>query len=826
MKKKFDVMGMSCAACKAHVEKAVSKLSGMNECNVNLLSNSMSCNYDETKLNEDDIIKAVVGAGYNAKISEDIKKATDSGLKKMRFRVIMSFVFFIPLFYLSMGHMVGLPIPPFLNYEVNMFNALWYSLAQFILLIPIVIINFNYYKSGFSKLFKGASNMDTLIAIGSLAALVYGIYVMILLAIGYHNQDMEIMHKYHMEIYFESAATILTLVTLGKFFEAMSKKKTTSAVDKLMNLAPDEVIVFNNNVEVKTLSKDVKVNDLILVKPGQRLALDGIITSGSSTIDESAMSGESIPVLKQEGDKVISGTMNLSSSFVYKVTSVGEDTTIAKIANLVSEAANSKAPISKLADKVSGIFVPVVLTIALISFIIWFIVKRDFSFALSIGISVLVISCPCALGLATPVAIMVGTGKGAENGILIKNAESLEMLHNIDTIVLDKTGTITNGKPVVTDFVLYANMKKAEALNIASSLEKLSDHPLAKAIVEYSGLGDKNVQNFLNVLGKGITAKIDDEDYYFGSDSFIYDKLGKSIDTSKYKSEAKTVMLLASQKEIIALFAVRDEVKPSSVEAIKEFHKHGLNVVMLTGDNNLTALAINKEVKADDVIANVLPENKDEVIKKYQSDGHKVMMVGDGINDSIALTSADVGVAIGAGSDIAIDSADVILVKNDLEDVMAAILLSKKVITNIKENLFWAFFYNSIGIPIAAGVFYQALGLKLTPMLGALAMSFSSVCVVLNALRIRRFHYNKEKENNMENIIRVDGMMCENCVKHVKEALSKVPGITGVEIDLKKKKVSYSTNEPVSLDDVYNAVKNAGYEPGEYKEKKSLFKRK
>lgn len=826
MKKKFEVSGMTCAACKRHVENAVNKVSGVEICNVNLLSNSMVCEYND-QTSDSEIIEAVMKAGYGAKLAQDVRAKADDGLKAMKKRVIISFCFFIPLFYLSMGHMIGLPIPSFLNSEINVYNALWNSITQIVLLIPIVIVNFTYFISGFTKLFKRSSNMDTLIAIGSTAAILYGIYITVLLCIGYINKNHALMHQYHMELYFESAATILTLVTLGKFFEAKSKKKTTAAVDKLLQLAPDEVIILKDNQEQVVSTSEVQVGDVIVIKPGNRLAVDGIIVKGASSIDESAMSGESLPVLKTTGDEVISGTMNLSSSFTYKATKIGEDTTIARIASLVEEAANSKAPISKLADKVSGIFVPIVLGIALLSFIVWMLLEKDFSFSLSIAISVLVISCPCALGLATPVAIMVGTGRGAENGILVKNAESLEMLHKVDTIVLDKTGTITKGNPEVVDFIDYTSNQK-KTLEIAYALEKLSDHPLALAIVKYGKKSNLLVEEFNNVVGKGITGVIEKTRYFFGSSQFILEETKHLIDTKNYENEAKTCLILATKEKVIALFTVRDEVKESSVRAVQEFHKHKLKVIMLTGDNELTAKAINSYVKADEVIANVMPQKKQEVILSLQQNHKKVMMVGDGINDAIALTTADVGVAIGAGSDIAIDSADVILVRDDLLDVMGAYLLSKKVITNVKENLFWAFFYNAIGIPIAAGVFYYAFKLKLTPMLGALAMSFSSVCVVLNALRITRFKYRKNEEEiiKMENIIRVEGMMCEHCVKRVKEALMSVEGITNVDIELKKKKVSYSTNKDVTLEEIYNAIQQAGYTAGEYIEKKGLLRRK
>ena len=823
MKEKFDITGMSCAACKAHVEKAVKNLNGIKSCNVNLLSNSMECEYEN--ITNKDIINAVKKAGYGANVSTNIKVDVDKSMKNLKYRLVISFIFFIPLFYLSMGHMIGLPTPKILDPNYNIYNSVWHSLVQLILVIPIIVVNFKYYKNGFTKLFKKASNMDTLVAIGSSSAFVYGVYIIVLLIIGYINKDVSLLHKYHMELYFESAATILTLVTLGKYFEAKSKAKTTTAVDELLKLAPEEVILFNDGVENITPTKDVKIGDLILIKPGNRLAVDGVIVEGSSTIDESAMSGESVPVLKNVGDEVISGTTNLTSSFVYKTTRVASDSTISRIANLVNEAANSKAPISKLADMVSGIFVPVVLIISLISFIIWFIFKQDFSFALSIGISVLVISCPCALGLATPVAIMVGTGKAAENHILVKNAESLEMLHKVDTIVLDKTGTITKGKPEVIDYLNLSNRSDEDIFEIAYALESKSLHPLAYAILNYCKETNLKVNNFYNDLGKGISGEIDNKTYYIGSAKYIESKTNIFYDCVSYQNDAKTVLLLSDNKEILALFALRDELKETSIKAVEEFHKLNLKVIMLTGDNQVTANAINKYIKADEVIANVMPQNKQQQILKLQQEGKKVMMVGDGINDSIALTSADVGLAIGAGSDIAIDSADVVLVKNDLLDVAKAYILSKKVITIIKENLFWAFFYNCIGIPIAAGILYIPFNIKLTPMIGALAMSFSSVCVVTNALRIKKIKFNiGEKE--MSNVIKVDQMMCEHCVKRVKETMLSIDGITSVEIDLKKKKVSYETSKEVSLEEIYSKIVSAGYTPSEYVEKKGLFRKR
>lgn len=824
MKEKFDIGGMTCAACKRHVEKAVTSLEGMENCSVNLLSNSMVCEFNDS-LNSSEIIQAVVSAGYQASISMDVKKSTDKGLKQMRKRVILSFVFFIPLFYLSMGHMVGLPIPGILNHGVSPYHAVWYSLVQLILLIPIIVVNFHYYKSGFGKLFKGASNMDTLVAIGSGAAVLYGIYVFVILCIGYGKQDPALINQYHMELYFESAGTILTLVTLGKYFEAKSKKKTTEAVDKLLQLTPDEVILLVDGKELLVPTEDVKVGDKLVIKPGNRIAVDGVIVEGSSTIDESTMSGESLPVLRSIGEPVISATMNLSSSFIYEATKVGEDTTIAQIVKLVEEAANSKAPISKLADKVSGIFVPIVIGIALLSFLIWMLVGQTFTFSLSIGIAVLVISCPCALGLATPVAIMVGTGKGAENGILIKNAESLELLHKIDTVVLDKTGTITKGKPEVVDFINFSAKENIDIFAIASALEALSEHPLAFAIVQYCGASPKLVTEFLNVPGKGIKGKINKKFYFFGNALFIEESIGNAVDVSSYAKEAKTPLILANKTDVLALFTVRDEVKESSILAVKEFHRHHLKVVMLTGDNEVTANAMNAYIGADQVIANVLPTNKQETILALQQEGHKVMMVGDGINDSIALTSADVGMAIGAGSDIAIESADVILVRDNLLDAVAAYKLSHRVITNIKENLFWAFCYNVIGIPIAAGIFYHWFQLKLSPMLGALAMSFSSVCVVLNALRLKRFKYKVKEENNMNQVIKVEGMMCEHCVKRVTEALLGIEGINNVNIELKKKKVSYHTEQEVPMDVISKVITDAGYTCEPYVEKKGLFRR-
>lgn len=850
MNKKFNVTGMTCSACSASVEKAVKKLEGINSVSVNLLTNSMVVHYNEEVIDENNIIEAVTSAGYGAsvfsknknEIKVSDKMRMEDEIKEMKKRLIISFAFLIPLMYISMGHMMGLPLPSFLS---GLENAISYGMTQFLLALVIVYVNRKYYQVGFKTLFKGSPNMDTLIAIGSSAAMVYGIFAIYRMGYGLGIQDFELVEKYHMDLYFESAAMILTLITLGKYLEKKSKGKTSEAITKLMDLAPKTATILRNNKEVIVPIEEVLKDDIVIVKPGESIPVDGVIIQGSSSIDQSAITGESIPVEKNIGDKVIAATINKNGYFKFKAEKVGDDTTLAQIISLVEDASSSKAPIAKLADKISGVFVPVVISISIIATIVWLLVGKSFEFSLSIGIAVLVISCPCALGLATPVAIMVGTGKGAENGILIKSAEALETAHKIQTVVLDKTGTITEGKPKVTDIVVNSNINKNELLKIAASIEKPSEHPLADAIVEKAkkeNITLLDVDNFISITGKGIKAEINNKIYYAGNLSLMKEN---NIDYSKFQKvindlakKGKTPLCFSDDSILFGVIAVADTIKPTSKKAIEEFKNMGINIVMLTGDNKNTAEAIRKELNIDKIIAEVLPQDKEKEVRKIQESGKKVAMIGDGINDAPALARADVGIAIGAGTDIAIESADIVLMKSDLLDGVTTIKLSKAVIKNIKENLFWAFFYNAIGIPLAAGVFYNILGWKLNPMFGAFAMSLSSVCVVSNALRLKLFKVydkniiNEEKFENefeegedeeMKKIVKVDGMNCSHCQAKVESALSALDGVSEAKVNLKKKIAVVTLEKEVNDDTLLKAVNDAGFTGVSVEIKKGLF---
>ena len=753
MKQKFNITGMTCSACSARVEKVTRGLEGVQRADVNLLANSMVVEFDEGALSSDTIIKAVEEAGYgahlpqtggNAKAAQQPREnVMEQELASMKHRLVWSFVFLIPLFYISMGHMMGAPLPAFLT---GLENAVAFGLTQLLLVLPIMYLNDKYFKVGFKTLWHRAPNMDSLIAVGSAAAVIYGVFAIYQMGYGLGHGDMERVAKYHMDLYFEGAGMILTLITLGKFLETRSKGKTSEAITRLMDLAPKTATVLRDGEEVEIPVEEVRVGDRVVVRPGQSIPVDGVIVEGTSAVDESALTGESLPVDKGPGDKVAAASINKSGFFTFEASRVGEDTTLAQMIRLVEEASASKAPIAKLADRVAGVFVPVVMVIALIAAAAWLLTGHSVTQALTAGVAVLVISCPCALGLATPVAIMVGTGKGAENGILIKSAEALEALHTIDTVVLDKTGTLTQGKPVVTDILPTDDMDEEGLLILAACLEGPSEHPLAAAIVEAGRerkLPVSPVSGFTAVHGRGVRASIGSRTF-LGGNRAMMEEAGVELASFPEKADAlaaqgKTPLYFADETHVLGVIAVADTPKPTSAAAVAAFRRLGLEVVMLTGDNRRTADAIGGELGVTQVMAEVLPQDKEQKVKELQSQGKKVAMVGDGINDAPALARADVGLAIGAGTDVAIESADIVLMKSDLLDAAAAVELSRATIRNIKQNLFWAFFYNALGIPLAAGVFYAALGWQLNPMFAAAAMSLSSVTVVSNALRLRFF---------------------------------------------------------------------------------------
>lgn len=840
MNQKFDVTGMTCSACSAHVEKSVKKLAGVQSVNVNLLTNSMTVDYD-AQANDAKIIKAVENAGYGASVQARKGKAEKretvnpvaSELRSMKTRLAVSFSFLIPLLYLAMGHMLGFPLPAWTH---GAENAGVFAFLQFLLVLPIAYVNRKYFQVGFKTLLRRAPNMDSLIAIGSGAALVYGVYAIFKISYGLGHNQADIAERYMMELYFESAATILTLITLGKYLETRSKGRTTEAIAKLMDLAPKTATVLRGGQETEIPVEEVAVGDILIVRPGQSIPVDGVIVEGSSSVDQSALTGESIPVEKQPGDPVAAATINQSGSFRFRAQKVGDDTTLAKIIELVRDASSSKAPIAKLADRISGVFVPVVIAIAVLSAAVWLATGQSFEFALSVGISVLVISCPCALGLATPVAIMVGTGKGASNGILIKSAEALETAHKINTVVLDKTGTVTEGKPKVTDIVPARGVSEKELLAVAGALENPSEHPLAGAVVQKTRearIALPTAERFASVAGRGVTAEIDGKLYRAGNLAFMEEN---HIDASAFREacdtlaqDGKTPLFFADETKLLGVIAVADVVKPTSRAAIQELKAMGIDAVMLTGDNRRTAEAIRRELGIDRVVAEVMPQDKEKEIRRIQESGKTVAMVGDGINDAPALARADVGIAIGAGTDIAIESADIVLMRSDLQDAAAAVQLSRSVIRNIRENLFWAFFYNSVGIPLAAGVFYPLFGWKLSPMFAAAAMSLSSVCVVTNALRLKFFkpkrvsingnesinnnpvNENKGVEITMKKIITINGMSCEHCKARVEKALNAVDGVAA-KVDLSTNTATVVLNKPVADDALKNAVNDAGYE--------------
>ena len=837
---KFQITGMSCAACQIHVAKSVQKLDGVSDVDVSLLANTMVVKYDDLKTDSQKIAEAVSKAGYGAFLFEhhggrnDFRREWQRrkeeevlNQKKLKQRLILSIIFLIPLLYISMGHMLLLPVPLFLSGKEN---SLLFAFTQFLLTIPVVVINGHFFVSGIKAFFNKMPNMDSLVAIGAGASLLYGIFAIYMMIYGFSHGNFDFVLRYSKVLYFESCATILTLVTVGKYLEARSKAKTSDALDKLVNLAPKTAVIIRNGKEVIIPSEQVVSGDIVLIKPGESIPVDGVVTDGYGYVDQSAITGESIPVEKNIGDEVLSATVNKNGSFRFRASNVGEDTTLARIIKLVDEAGSSKAPIARLADSISGIFVPAVIVIAILTAICWIVAGQSFEFAFNCAVSVLVISCPCALGLATPVAIMVGMGKAAEYGILIKSAESLERLHSVDTVVLDKTGTVTSGHPKVTDIEVFANLSEKDFLSIAASIEQGSEHPLAGAVVNKAkeeGIEIKTPDKFEIIPGKGVLAVIDGESYTAGniklmSENEVEDSAFFGKMSEKYSYLGKTPLFFAKNKKLLGLIAVADSVRQTSAEAVMYLKQSGLRVILLTGDNRLTAGSIAKEVGIDEVIADVRPEGKEAEVGRLQDSGHRVAMVGDGVNDAPALVRADVGIAIGAGTDIAVDSGDVVLMKDSLLDVVRAIRLSGEVVKNIRTSLFWAFVYNIIGIPVAAGVLYPAFGLLLSPMIAAAAMSLSSVCVVSNALRIRLFRDNieeqpKEKElfagdKNMKKIMVIDGMMCAHCQKRVHDVLSALDGVAEVDVNLENKTAVVVCSKEIDDKILTDAVTNAGYE--------------
>ncbi|MCM1055731.1 MAG: heavy metal translocating P-type ATPase [Bacteroides sp.] len=855
VKERYNVGGMTCSACSAHVEKAVGKVKGVIKAEVNLLTNSMTVEYDGGVCGKNDIISAVEQGGYTASLPVGDERGTAARrespaeirkkeFKVMKKRLIWSLVFLIPLFYISMGHMMGAPLPHIFH---GVENSLTFAFTQFILVLPIILINNHYFVNGFRNLVKGSPNMDTLIALGSGAALFYGIVAIYRIGYGLGHGDLELAEGYMMNLYFESSGTILTLISVGKMLEARAKGKTSSAIEKLLDLAPKTAVVERGGVETTVSPEEIAQGDIIIVKAGESAAVDGVIIEGHGTLDQSAVTGESIGVEKSVGDTVIAASINKSGYFKMRAERVGDNTTLAQIIRLVEDATGSKAPIAKLADKISGIFVPVVITIALISGLIWFICGEGTETALSTAISVLVISCPCALGLATPVAIMAGTGKGAENGILMKSASALEIAHKLNVVVMDKTGTVTTGKPAVSVIESAENVSRYHILTVAASLEKKSEHPLAEAVLncaEENKVTLLSADGFKAFFGKGVYAEVNGIPCLAGNLALMNDN---GIDTAKWKSRADTLadngatpLYIAENGIIIGIVGVEDSVKPTAAAAVSELKSMGIEVVMLSGDNKRTAEAVGKRLGIDRVISEVLPQDKERVIRQLQEEGKLTAMVGDGINDAPALARADVGMAIGAGTDIAIDSADIVLMKNSLLDVSGAVKLSKAVIRNIKENLFWAFFYNALCIPLAAGAFVPIFSWHLDPMFGALAMSLSSFCVVTNALRLKLFKFkhetvldsgevlteslkvepadeaveinnNSKGENIMTKQMTVEGMSCGHCSARVEKALNGIDGVQA-RVDLEAKTAYIELSTEVGDDVLKKAVEDAGYE--------------
>ncbi|MGP1569166.1 MAG: heavy metal translocating P-type ATPase [Peptoanaerobacter stomatis] len=871
MKQKYDVKGMTCSACQSAVYRAVSKIDSVSDVNVNLMTNTMSVVYDETKLNDNDIIQVVKNAGYDASLQNtkaETKNSTsdvwEEQLKSMKLRLKISIPLTILLMYVSMGHMINMPLPDFLTDTKGAVN---FAFTQFLIALPVVIINGSYFTKGFKTLIKRSPNMDSLIAVGSSSSMIYGIFAIYKMSYSLGIGDLNTLHHYHHNLYFESAVMILTLITLGKYFETKSKRKTNEAITSLLDLRPQFAHLVSDDTIKDVSVDDVVVGNILQIKSGESIPVDGIIISGNANIDESAITGESIPVEKSIGDKVIGATINKSGAFEIKVISTGSDTVLSKIIELVKDANATKAPIESMADKIAGVFVPIVMLLAVLTFIVWKALGYDFEFALNLAISVLVISCPCALGLATPVAIMVGSGKGAQNGLLFKNAESLELMQGLDTIVFDKTGTLTQGNPAVTDIILLQDFDEKEFLTLALSLESNSQQPLAQAIVNYSKnfSSNKKVSSFEEISGRGVKGIIDEKSIIAGNIQFMNEN---NIDTdffTKYSAQlqeqGKTPVFFAIDNKPASIIAIADIIKNTSKSAIDELKSLNIKTVMLTGDNKKTANYIAENLGIDECYSEVMPDQKDEIITNLKNQGKTVGMVGDGINDSPALARADVGIAVGAGTDIAIESADVVLMKSDLQDVVTAIKLSKQTLKNIKENLFWAFFYNILCIPLAMGIFYPAFKLSLNPMIGSLAMSFSSVFVVSNALRLRNFKADKKVEyvkeqmsldvnvilinnnkiserytvkgiekinnadnsaeniintsksevNKMKKIMYIEGMTCKHCKARVEKVLNELNGVTAT-VNLEEKTAVLEMDDNVDNDILKNTVEDAGYD--------------
>jgi len=835
----FTVRGMTCAACVANVTKCALKLDGVSDANVNLLSGKMTATYDEEATSAEAICEAVTSIGYETSpenktnksdVKQSAKNELDEAQKNLFVRFVSSICLLVPLMYIAMGHMLGLPLPSvFCEARFAPISAL----TQLLITLAVVYINRSFFKKGFSALIHRAPNMDSLVAVGSGAALIYGVFVLYRMIFALAVGEFSVVEHYFHQLYFESSAMILTLVTLGKYFEARSKSKTRSAIEKLIDLAPKTATVIRDGKEVTVPAESLAVGDIVVVRAGENIAADGEIIEGMGFVDESALTGESMPRERGVGDKVISASTNKNGFFKFRATRVGEDTTLSQIVRLVDEAGSSRAPIARLADKVSGVFVPTVIAIALLTAAVWLIVGKDFEFALSCAISVLVISCPCALGLATPVAIMVSTGRAAEMGILIKNGTVLETLCSVDTVVLDKTGTITTGHPEVTDILPFlSEIDENELLRIALSLESASSHPLALAIIEYAkskNVTSTEVHGFIEEGGFGVKGKVENSTYIGGNVRYM---TANGVETDERVSEAleslskegKTPMLFAKDGMLCGIIAVRDTVREDSRAAIAELRKMGIKTVMLTGDNKKTAEAVKNVVGVDETVPDVLPADKERYIRELKQSSRRVAMVGDGINDAPALTSADIGIAIGAGTDIAIDAADVVLMKNSLADVVGAIKLSAATVKNIRMNLFWAFFYNILGIPVAAGVLYPFFNITLSPMIGSAAMSASSVCVVTNALRLRRFgRKNKpiqpktktiqeKEEKEMKKTVSIKGMMCNHCRMHAEKALLALDGVISADVSLEDAKAVVTLSKDVADEVLVKAITDAGYE--------------